>query len=128
MKSEIILVDDDEVLLVILEKMFHKVSPDTKLRLFSSGMEALDHLANSPITGLNRFLLLDINLKDLSGWDFLNELADRNDTNSKVILITSSVSALNSEFAKKYTSVIGFFEKPITFEKIHRILEQIREI
>lgn len=128
MKSEIILVDDDEILLVILEKMFHKVSPDTKLRLFSSGREALDHLANSPNTGLNRFLLLDINLKDLSGWDFLNELEDRNDTDSKVMLMTSSVSAINSEFAKKYPSVIGFFEKPKTFEKIRRILEQILEL
>ncbi|MFN3997663.1 response regulator [Algoriphagus sp.] len=127
MNPEIILVDDDEVLLAILEKMFHKVSPETKLRPFSSGRHALDHLAKFPDSSQRRFLIVDINLKDLTGWDFLNELIERKDSFSKVFLITSSVSSANSEIAKKYPSVIGFYEKPITFEKIEKILNQIKE-
>jgi two-component SAPR family response regulator len=125
MNPEIILVDDDEVLLVILEKMFHKVRPETKLRSFSMGRHALDHLANFPDAGKYRFLLVDINLKDLTGWDFLNELILRKDSFSMVFLITSSVSQINAELAKKYPQVIGFFEKPITFDKIKKILTQI---
>jgi DNA-binding NtrC family response regulator len=113
MKTEIILVDE--------------VSPDTNLILFSSGLDALTHIANSPTSGRSRFLLLDINLKGLSGWDVLNELIERSDESTKIFLITSSVSSSNAILAKKYKQVIGFFEKPITMEKIRKILNQIQE-
>lgn len=65
--------------------------------------------------------MLDINLKDMSGWDFLAELEARNDQYSKVIIITSSVSKNNEVLAKEHPSVIAFFEKPITFDIINRI-------
>jgi CheY-like chemotaxis protein len=108
-------VDDDEVLLVILEKMIHKVNPNLNLKLFNEGHKALGYLASIQNPDSNRYLLVDINMKDLSGWDFLNELQTRKDKFSKVILITSSVNSSNPETAKKYVPVIGFFEKPITF-------------
>jgi FixJ family two-component response regulator len=127
MNPEIILVDDDEILLIILEKMFLKVRPDAKLTLFSSGKAALDHLANTPDSGKKRFLLVDLHLKDLSGWDFLNELTDRKDELSKVFLFTASVNTANFETAKKYTPVVDFFEKPISFDKIHKIFELIQQ-
>lgn len=127
MNPELILVDDDSILLIVLEKMIRKVDPDIKLSMFSSGKEVLDYLSNFPKPVIPRFLLVDINLKDMSGWELLNELETRKDSYSKVILITSSVSSLNSETAKKYVSVIGFFEKPITFENIHQIFDLIKK-
>lgn len=127
MNPEIILVDDDEVLLIILEKMFLKVRPEAKLTLFSSGKEALHHLATTTTASKKRFLLVDIHLKDLSGWDFLNELTERKDKLSKVILFTSSVSSSNWLTAKKYAPVIDFYEKPISFDKIRRIFELIQK-
>lgn len=127
MNPEIILVDDDEVLLIILEKMFLKVRPDTKLTLFKSGKEALKHLADIPVSGKKRFLLVDLHLKDLTGWDFLRELTERKDEVSKVFLFTSSVNSANRETAKKYAPVIDFFEKPLSFDKIHRIFELIQK-
>lgn len=127
MNPEIILVDDDEILLIILEKMFLKVRPDAKLTLFSSGKDALNHLAKTPASGKKRFLLVDLYLKDLSGWDFLNELTARKDEVSKVFLFTSSVNTSNYETAKKYAPVVDFFEKPISFDKIHKIIELIQQ-
>jgi FixJ family two-component response regulator len=127
MNPEIILVDDDEVLLVILEKMFLKVKPDVNLKIFSSGRDALEYLTTTSVKGKKHFLLVDIYLKDLSGWDFLNELTNRKDEEFKVFLFTSSVSSVNHETAKKYPPVVDFFEKPISFEKIHRILELIQQ-
>lgn len=127
MNPELILVDDDSVLLIVLEKMIRKVDPDIKLSLFSTGKEALAYLSDIPQPVNSRILILDINLKDMSGWELLNELEIRKDKFSKVILITSSVSSSNSETAKKYVPVIGFFEKPITFENIHQIFELIKK-
>lgn len=121
MSPHLLIIDDDEVLLMILEKIIQKVNPKRNLSLFSSGRSALDRLEKMNADQKVRFLMLDINLKDMSGWDFLKELESRNDQFSKVILITSSVSKNNQEIAKKYSSVVAFFEKPITFEIINKI-------
>lgn len=121
MIPKLLIIDDDEVLLMIISKMFKKVNPERNLNLFSSGKSALDRLEELKIEENTCFLMLDINLKDMSGWDFLKELESRNDQFSKVFLITSSVSQNNQEIAKKYSSIIGFFEKPITFDVINKI-------
>lgn len=126
MNPQLLIIDDDEVLLMILEKIIQKVNPHRNLRMYSSGRSALDFLEELKTEPMTRFLLLDINLKDMSGWDFLNELESRNDQFSKVIIITSSVSKINQELAKNYPSVLAFFEKPITFDVINQI-EQIIE-
>jgi len=116
-----LIVDDDEVLLMILERIIQKVNPERNLSLFSSGRAALDRLEELKDDQKIRFIMLDINLKDMTGWDFLKELESRNDQFSKVIMITSSVSQNNWQIAKKYSSVIAFFEKPITFDIINKI-------
>lgn len=121
MTPKLLIIDDDEVLLMIMSKMFKKVNPERDLNLFSSGKSALDRLEELKVEENTRFLMLDINLKDMSGWDFLKELESRNDQFSKVIIITSSVSKHNQEIAKKYSSIIDFFEKPITFDVINKI-------
>lgn len=121
MNPELLIVDDDEVLLMILEKIIQIVNPKRTLSLYSSGRSALDRLAEIQHEEKTRFIMLDINLKDMSGWDFLNELEARDDQFSKVIMITSSVSKNNEVFAKQHSSVIAFFEKPITFDIINSI-------
>ena len=118
---QLLIIDDDEVFLMILEKIIHKVNPLRNVRMFSSGRSALDCLEELKSDQNSRFLLLDINLKDMSGWEFLSELESKNDQYSKVIMITSSVSKNNLEIANKYSSVIAFFEKPITFDVVNQI-------
>ncbi len=118
---QLLIVDDDEVLLIMLEKMIHKVNPLRNLTMFSWGRSALDCLEELKSDQNSRFLLLDINLKDMSAWEFLSELESRNDQYSKVIIITTSVSKHNQEIANKYSSVIAFFEKPITYDVVNQI-------
>ena len=118
---QLLIVDDDEVLLIMLEKMIHKLNPLRNLTMFSWGRSALDYLEELKSDQNSRFLLLDINLKDMSAWEFLSELESKNDQYSRVIIFTSSVSKHNQEIAKKYSSIIDFFEKPITFDVINKI-------
>lgn len=121
MSPQLLIVDDDEVLLMMLEKIIHKVNPLRNLTMFSSGRSALDSLEEHKSDLNTRILLLDINLKDMTGWDLLSELESKNDHYSKVIMITSSVSKNNLEIAKKYSSVLALFEKPITFDVVNQI-------
>ncbi|MFC3415263.1 response regulator [Algoriphagus hitonicola] len=124
-KLELLLVDDDEVLLMILHRMFLKADPSLDIKRFESGDRALQYLSENP-NGDNRFMLVDINLKDMTGWDFLSVIEETNDP-SKIILITSSVDSTNHGLASRHPNVIHFFEKSITFSIIKEILETIEE-
>ena len=126
MNPEIIIIDDDEILLIILEKMIKKVMGDLDLKTFNSGTSALAFLRNNPkAPEVSRFLLVDINLKDMTGWEFLTQLEQEKNQDFKAIVITSSVSLSNHSIAEKFRSVISFYEKPITFKIIEQIHEEI---
>jgi response regulator of citrate/malate metabolism len=126
MDSDLIIVDDDQILLVILKKMFDKVSPELKVLTFSNGNDALLHLKNFPFEKTPS-LLVDIYLNDMDGWEFLEEIDHDERFFSKVFLITSSVGSQDSINSQRYKSVGGFFEKPITFDKIKAISNLIED-
>lgn len=122
MNPEIILIDDDEILLVILEKMIKKIMGDIAFKAFNSGTNALEYLKNTSSDATKkRFLLVDINLKDMTGWDFLTQIEKVEKNKFKAIVMTSSVSLSNPTKAEKFPSVIGFFEKPITFQSMEKM-------
>lgn len=126
MEKDLIIVDDDWILLVILEKMFEKVNPDLRISTFLKGEEALAFLLNNDFVRLP-FLMVDLYLKDTSGWEVLEKLDDDGRFESKVVLITSSVESQNSKKSSRYKCVSSFFEKPITFDKIKIINRLIVE-
>lgn len=123
MITELILVDDDKILLLILEKMIRTVRKDLQLSTFISGKAALHHLSENPQSTKSDAILIDINLRDMNAWEFIDQLVTTREVCPKIILMTSSVSSANSEKAKKHPAVTGFFEKPITFENIHQIFQ-----
>lgn len=128
MNPEIILIDDDEILLVILEKMINKVMGELDLKSFNSGTSALDFLRNNPKNEASaRFLLVDINLKDMTGWELLTQMEAEKNQDFKAIVMTSSVSLSNNATAERFPAVIGFFEKPITFKIIEQIHQKITQ-
>lgn len=122
---ELLLVDDDEVLLMILQQMFLKADPSLDIKLFESGEHALQYLSENP-NNKNRFMLVDINLKDMTAWDFMSVIEETKDP-SKIILITSSVDSNNHSLASRHPNVVRFFEKPITFAITKEILGFIKE-
>lgn len=120
MGIELLIVDDDQILQVILKKMFEKVNPTLKIATFNNGHEALTYL-KSISGGPTPSILVDIYLNDMNGWDFLEEIEGDERFVSKVYLITSSVRSQNTVDSQRYKSVAGFFTKPITYEDIKAI-------
>ena len=92
MNKELIIIDDDDILLVILEKMFGKINPNLKISTFIKGSDALTFLKNSEFNQPPT-LLVDLHLKDLKDWDFLDKLETDDRFRSKVFIITSSVNS-----------------------------------
>ncbi|MBN7812599.1 hypothetical protein J0A68_16715 [Algoriphagus sp. H41] len=61
----------------------------------------------------------------MSAWELLNRLESDLASCPPTVLITSSLGASNSEKTKDYPQIVGFFEKPITFENIRQIFHLV---
>lgn len=117
MKGEVLIIDDDRTICLIhkyLLKAIHKKEPS----YYTNAEQALDRIADKPIA--HKFLIyLDINMPVLNGWDFLERLRSfKNQDRFSVILVTSSVDAIDKCKAARYELVQGYVEKPLNKPKI----------
>lgn len=114
----ILLVDDDEVDVMNVQRAFKKNNIINPLYVASNGLEALDLLRGNdtePIPGERRLVLLDLNMPRMNGLEFLREI--RNDPNLHaltVIVLTTSDDERDKVEAYNL-NVAGYILKPVTF-------------
>ncbi len=127
----LILVDDDEVSLIVTRQFVkrHEELKGAKIEYFSNPKEAIDSVRNILEAGPQAalWILLDINMPIMDGWDFLDELKKFNeDHQAKVIMLTSSINEDDRVKAENYDSVYGFLSKPINPENVNEIVQTMK--
>ena len=115
----ILLVEDDEVDVMNVQRAFKKNNITNPLYLASNGLEALSILrgSNNQITipQARRIILLDLNMPKMNGIEFLRELrADEHLQSIPVIVLTTSNEDKDKVEAYKL-NVAGYILKPVTF-------------
>ncbi|MBU0970747.1 MAG: adenylate/guanylate cyclase domain-containing response regulator [Proteobacteria bacterium] len=104
-KAQILIVDDDEIVLRILEKVLTKAGH--VILLAANGEDALIQSRNHP-----DLILLDLQLPDMSGFEICQAIKSREDTKDiPIIMITSDVSSESLEIAFK-AGAIDYIVKP----------------
>lgn len=112
----ILVVDDDTVSNLISSRYIKKAG--LKPIVYEYPEEALNFLiANADSIDL---VLLDINMPNMDGFQFLDEMA-KNKLETKVILLTSSINAFDRDRSLNYPAVIDFWNKPMSIEKIKQL-------
>lgn len=116
----ILLVDDDEVDVMNVQRAFVKNNITNPLYVAGNGIEALAMLrgeTDPPMPIERRLVLLDLNMPRMNGIEFLRELrADPVLRLTPVIVLTTS----NEESDKVevyHLNVAGYILKPVTFAK-----------
>lgn|SRR5690606_28502946 len=124
---KVLIIDDDDIVLLVERKMLQRCSISADPISFKGGKPALDYLKE--INEIEDVLiLLDINMPQMNGWEFLTQLEQLDKKNKIfVIMVTSSIDRYDKEVAQKYERVIGFIEKPITAENCKN-LKNIKKI
>ena len=120
MQSEILIIDDDKVI-CLLHSHVVRLSHFKDAKIFTNPKKALeDILTNEEV---NKYLIfLDINMPELDGWQFLNELNKLDEADRfVVILVTSSVDMADKTRAESYTLVQGYIEKPLTLDRVNSL-------
>jgi CheY-like chemotaxis protein len=115
----ILLVEDDEVDVMNVQRALKKNASDSTLYCAANGIEALAMLrTNNQIAADDNsrlLILLDLNMPKMGGLEFLRELrADATLSKLPVVVLTTSMQDSDLATAYQY-NVAGYLIKPITF-------------
>ncbi|MCJ8211290.1 response regulator [Mucilaginibacter sp. RS28] len=126
----ILLVDDDEINNFISIKLIKKALVSSEIKACLNGKFAIDELKKlkeAPSPGLPDYILLDINMPLMNGWEFLDEYKRLDidpEGKSKIYIISSSVFSNDINRAKSYRPLVkDFISKPLNIEKIRELFE-----
>jgi len=125
----ILLVDDDEINNFISIKLIKKAVDNADIKACLNGRFAIDELSEMQKEDPSRlpdFILLDINMPIMNGWEFLDEYKRLHIDplgKSKIYIISSSVFSNDISKARSYPLVRNFVSKPLSVEKIKEMLE-----
>lgn len=127
-KHSIVLIDDDFATniyheIIVKESLFFEAH-----HIYDSAADALELLTNGTLNPT--FILLDINMPGMNGWDFLDSYSQKQtDINNipTIILLTTSLSTFDLNQGKNHPYVKDIFEKPLTVELLKDMIQkQIR--
>lgn len=112
--GKVLIVDDDPVILMIHRLKVVKCGLDHEPEEFLNGKQALEFLLNQRANGQKYLVLLDINMPEMNGWEFLdavekNKLCEKID----VAIVTSSVNHEDKRKAENYNKVFSYLTKPL---------------
>jgi CheY-like chemotaxis protein len=127
LRLNILLVEDDEVDVMTVQRAFRSGQITNPLYIANNGLEALAMLRGEPgktsiIPPDRRIILLDLNMPEMNGLEFLQEL--RSDATIKhipVVVFTTS----NEERDRIETyclNIAGYILKPATFDCLVQIV------
>ncbi len=128
----VLLVDDDEINNFISIKLIKKVLLDAEIVACLNGRYAIDqliHIQETQPDQMPDFILLDINMPIMNGWEFLDTYERLNidpHGKSKIYIISSSVFSNDINKAKSYPVVKDFVSKPLNVEKIRELFELMK--
>jgi CheY-like chemotaxis protein len=123
----ILLVEDDEVDVMNVQRALKKNDSDSTLYRAANGIEALAMLrTNSQLAADDNgrlLILLDLNMPKMGGLEFLKQLrADATLCKLPVVILTTSMQDSDLATAYQY-NVAGYLIKPITFSSFVEMID-----
>lgn len=124
LQKRICIIDDDPIYKLITKKLIQKTKLYSETIEFNNGNEAMIYFEAT--SDLPDILLLDIEMPEMDGWEFLDEfckLEKMINKESTVYIATSSIAIEDKLKAEKYECVKEFLSKPINLDKLQKIAE-----
>jgi CheY-like chemotaxis protein len=131
MLKTILCVDDDPITLMLCKKVIKKAEFSEDVMFANNGQEAYElfqTLVNkknkSEEFQLPQLIFLDLNMPVMNGWEFLdlfNKTISNEFSQTKVIILSSTIDPADYNKAKQYDVVSHFLSKPITVEMLENL-------
>jgi CheY-like chemotaxis protein len=114
----ILLVDDDEVDVMNVQRAFKRNNIANPLYVATNGLEALDMLRGEgvqAIPGPRRLILLDLNMPKMNGLEFLRAVRDDPELRSLTVVVLTTSDDERDRIQAYNLNVAGYILKPVTF-------------
>jgi CheY-like chemotaxis protein len=129
----ILVIDDDEPTNFFTRIILEEADCCNHIKTVQSGQEALDYLAQSEKPGADPnlypspdLIFLDINMPAMNGWEFLDEyrkLSIAPQHKMIMVMLTTSLFPEDKAKAGRSPEISGFENKPLTLDKLERIMK-----
>ncbi len=126
--KSICIIDDDKTYTFGIKKIIEKYIPNNEVSSFENGKEALDGIkrnyeANQQLPDL---ILLDIDMPEMNGWEFLNEfqpLRSKTDKKVDIFVISSRIKNKDRLFKIEWDNKVSdFIQKPVGIDTLKNLL------
>ena len=129
----ILLVDDDYIYQLIARKIIELLNMNCRIRVFSNGQEAINHLKYSidRCKELPDVIFLDINMPVMNGWEFLKEyetIAKACHKEIPVYMVSSSENEADKQRCSHFPLVRDYIEKPLDQQRFVKIIGQLKQV
>ena len=121
----IILVDDDDVDVMNVQRSFAKGHIKNPIWVAQDGISALSLLRSGQVPPARRLVLLDLNMPRMNGIEFLRQVrADPRLHMTPVVVLTTSNDDRDKVEAYNL-NVAGYLLKPVTFQAFVELIETV---
>ena len=123
------LIDDDEMSCYLTRFMLKLQNVVAEIITYNEAEEALLAIK----TGLEKnnlpnLILLDLNMPNMDGWEFLDALTpleEKLKAKVQIFILTSSVDPVDEKRSQAYSLVSGFIPKPLSIEAVNLIKQKM---
>ncbi len=119
---QIIQIDDDTVNNMAVERLGKKAGLDATFQSFTDPTDAVKYIKE--LTHHVDFIILDINMPKLSGWDVLDVFTNIN-LQIPVFMVTSSLDASERLKAQNHPLIRGFYVKPLAATDLQQMVSSL---
>ncbi len=131
-KIHILLVEDDEVDVMNVQRAFKKTNNVNPLYIAANGLEALDILRGKGKTEpampqARRLILLDLNMPRMNGIEFLRELRQDENLRSIPVIVLTTSNEDRDKVEAYNLNVAGYILKPVTFSNFVEVMDTLNK-
>ena len=110
------LIDDSSFDLFIYEKLLIKSGITSSVKTFNSARDALKHLIGQAENLPDTIILLDLQMPDMNGFEFIDEFGQLPETlrqKIRIFMLSSTIDTRDIEKAKASQYIIDLLPKPL---------------
>ena len=121
-QGPILVVDDNKLEVLLIKKCLDKLSITQKVEHVTNGLEAMHYLDSGHRPSI---ILLDINMPEMNGLEFLEERSKRPEIQSIPVIILSSSDEQKDKESSLSLGACGYMIKPTEFDETTKMLKAI---